>query len=257
MWADIQITNARLRALYERNYFFGEEYTDYLADIENARRNFRRRLKGLQQFLPPCPGELFEIGCAFGVFLDLARSKFSKVSGIDISEDAVNYARQTFGLDVMCGDLLDADLGDSQYDAVCLWDTIEHLKTPDLYLQRVADHMPPGAILGLTTGDIASLNARFRRERWRLIHPPTHLHYFSVRSITRMLERAGFDLIAVEHCGASRSLGAIADGVLRQRWGWDGIGTFLRDSAIGRIPLYVNLFDIMYVVARRRGETIE
>jgi cyclopropane fatty-acyl-phospholipid synthase-like methyltransferase len=253
MWADIEIADERLRELYGRHYFFGEEYSDYLADIASARGNFARRLRTLERFLTPAHRRLFEIGCAYGIFLDLARDRFESVSGIDISTDAVSYAREHFGVDARAGDLLQMTPDRAGYDTVCLWDTVEHLAHPDRYIQRIAEHMPAGAVLALTTGDISSLNARLRRERWRLIHPPTHLHYFSRRSMERMLDRFGFEVVHVEHSGNSRRLGSIIDGVLRLRWGWDRAGTWFRDSLIGRMPVYLNLFDIMYVVAVRRG----
>jgi len=253
VWADVDITDERLRDLYGRHYFFGEEYTDYLADVESARRNFAHRLRTLQRFLSPAHQRLFEVGCAYGVFLDLARQRFSSVSGIDISEDAIAYARQHFGVDARQGDLLQTDLGAAEYDVVCLWDTVEHLRSPDRFIRKIAAHMPAGSILALTTGDISSVNARLRRENWRLIHPPTHLHYFSRRSMETMLSRLGFDVVHVEHPGNSRRLGSIADGILRMRWGWDRAGAWMRDSALGRLPVYLNLFDIMSVVAVRRG----
>ena len=44
----------------------------------------------------------------------------------------------------------------------------------------------------MTTGDIGSLMARWRGARWRQIHPPTHLHYFSKLTLAQLLERHGF-----------------------------------------------------------------
>ena len=43
-----------------------------------------------------------------------------------------------------------------------------------------------------------------------MIHPPTHLHYFSVRSISRLLDKYGIDVIHVSHPGQSRTLREIA-----------------------------------------------
>ena len=55
--------------------------------------------------------------------------------------------------------------------------------------------MKPGALIAITTGDFASLNARVRRTKWRLMHPPSHAHYFSIASMTTMLDRFGFDTV--------------------------------------------------------------
>jgi len=253
IWADLRIDNARLRALYDRHYFFGQEYTDYLADAPMARRNFDRRLSVLRRYLTPAHRSLFEIGSAYGLFLDAARPYFADVSGIDISEDAVAYARDQLSLDVRLGDLLETDLGTARYDVACLWDTIEHLKAPDCYVKRIAGHMRPGSVLALTTGDIASVNARIRREHWRLIHPPTHLHYFSRRSLRCFLDRLGFDIVYARHCGVSRSLGAIVEALTRGRRGWARATRWIGESPLGRWPVHLNLGDILYVIAVKRA----
>jgi hypothetical protein len=72
------------------------------------------------------------------------------------------------------------------------------LLSPVELLEIVASRdLEPGGLLALTTGDIGSLNARLRGSNWRMIHPPTHLHYFSVQSITSLLKRHGIDTVHV------------------------------------------------------------
>ena len=215
--------------LYERHYFLGEGYTNYLADRSIIERNFSRRFSTLSRWIDQARHRrLFEIGCAFGLFLNLVRSEFDVVEGIDISEDAARHARDELDLAVTTGDLLAHDFGTAGYDVVCMWDTIEHLKTPDLYVEAMANRMPAGGLLAITTGDISSLNARLKRERWRLIHPPTHLHYFSSDSMARMLDRLGFDVVYSKHCGFYRSFGAMCDGLIRLRFGLSPVGEWFQ-----------------------------
>jgi 2-polyprenyl-3-methyl-5-hydroxy-6-metoxy-1,4-benzoquinol methylase len=253
VWAGLDIRDDQLRELYRRNYFFGEEYTDYLADRHIIEKNFDLRLKTLRRFLDQSHRRLFEIGCAYGLFLHAVQSQFDTVEGIDISEDGTRHARERFGLDVHTGDLLTHDFAGREYDVVCLWDTIEHLKTPDLYIDAIRVRMRPGAVLAITTGDIASLNARVKRERWRLIHPPTHLHYFSRATLEQMLDRLGFDVVYSRHCGFYRSAGGMMDGVLRLRWGLTGLAEWVRRTPLARWAPYLNLYDIMYVIAVKRA----
>src|SRR5205823_6020812 len=154
-------------------------YKDYVAERPLIEKHFRIRLKQLLRFVPNAAGKrLFEIGCAYGFFLSVAREHFAAVEGIDISEDAAGYAATTLKLPVHIGDFADHEFRNSP-DVLCLWDTIEHVKDPDLYLEKCSRHMRPGGVIAITTGDIGSPIARFRGRRWRQIHPPTHLHYFS------------------------------------------------------------------------------
>lgn len=252
MWADLSIDADAISRLYQRSYFFGDEYSDYLADRRIIEKNFAGRLQTLRRFLTKAHTRLFEIGCAYGLFLNAARPNFDTAEGIDISDDAVRYARDEFHLAVSQGDLLDADLSGRQFDVVCMWDTIEHLARPRKYLEAVAPHMAAGALVAITTGDIGSLNARFQKGRWRMIHPPTHLHYFTRQSLIRLLDRCGFDVVHVEHCGVYRSLSGMLHNLATLRWKQPRLGEWFQRTMPKGLDLYLNLYDIMYIVAKRR-----
>jgi len=154
------------------------------------------------------------VGSAYGYFLDEASRHF-EVAGCDIAEAATARARERFGLDVRCLDYLIHDLGQAR-DVICSWDTVEHLPEPHRFLHKAYLDLAPGGVLGLSTGDIGSSNARLRGADWRLIHVPTHLHYFTVRSMRTLLERIGFEMILVEHPAFWRTADAVAFQLLHQ-----------------------------------------
>ncbi len=47
VYADLAISDSELFELYRKNYFFGEEYSDYLADKAVIQKNFNLRMKAL------------------------------------------------------------------------------------------------------------------------------------------------------------------------------------------------------------------
>jgi predicted TPR repeat methyltransferase len=252
-FADVDLTEAELFKLYHRGYFFGEEYSNYLADQTAIQKNFKLRLEELKKHLNPSRHKrLLEIGSAYGFFLLLARDCFESVQGIDITEDGVRYCTERLGLNVMKSDLLQTDLGDQKFDVVCLWDTIEHLANPHLYIQWISQHTDSGALLALTTGDIESLNARVKKKNWRLLHPPTHLQYFSRRTIELLLKRNQFEVIYNRPCGFYRSADNISYNLFVLRSGTPSLHQLVTKSGLGRLSFYLNLYDIMYVIARRR-----
>ena len=142
---------------------------------------------------------VFEIGCAYGYFLDLVRKEYRQVFGVDISEDAVGWAREKLKIKAVSGDYLEMKV--PSYDLCCLWDTIEHLKRPDLVIQKISMEINDHGYLALTTGDLGSLNAKLRGRKWRQIHPPTHLHYFSRETIVKLLNNHRFKIIHISHQG--------------------------------------------------------
>jgi len=248
------VSEEALSILYNNsNYFFGYEYMDYLKEKTALQRNFLDRIKDLRKFFPG-RGKLFEIGSAYGFFLELAQ-KYWQVKGIDLSADAYAYARKVLGVEVMCGDFLSCDIEDD-YDIFCMWDTIEHLKYPHLYIQKISTHVKPNGLLCITTGDIQSLVARLQREKWRQIHPPTHLFYFSKRSIAFLINRFGFEIVHLSKCVNYRNLDAMLYGllVLRNRKEWKNklYQTIRRVGLLQKVDLKLNLYDIMFVIARKR-----
>jgi len=235
--------------LYNEAYFCGAEYLDYAADERLFKRNFRRRLRDLLRWKQG--GRLLEIGAAHGFFLDLARRHF-EVVGVEINPQAAAHARSR-GLRVFSGDLLSVDAAElgGPLDVAVMLDVIEHLERPDLHLARLAQLCPPGAVLLITTGDAGSWVARRRGRRWRLVHPPTHLHYFDRHTLGRLLARHGFEVREVRTAGVSRSLRQIAHSMLAVQWQMPRVF----EAVVRVLPapwgFSLNLGDIMQVVAIR------
>ena len=253
IFADLRLTDEELFDLYRKNYFFGDEYSDYVADKPIIQKNFKLRLKPLETFLNPTSHKnLLEIGCAYGFFLEVAQRRFDTVKGIDITEDGVHYAREVLNLDVIQADLLKYDFGDEKFNVVCMWDTIEHLRQPQLYIEKISKQMESGALLAITTGDICSLNARIRKDKWRLIHPPTHIHYFSKKTLTNLLDHYGFDVVYTRYCGFYRSIDNIAYNILVLRHEQPRLYKLLKQLKLTEFDFYLNLYDIMYVIACKR-----
>jgi 2-polyprenyl-3-methyl-5-hydroxy-6-metoxy-1,4-benzoquinol methylase len=238
-------------ALYGRDYFHGSEYLDYVEERESLRLNFANRMSTLKEITGGLRGKsLFEIGCAYGFFLELAREHGVEASGVDTAAEAVRYAQDTLGVRAECGDYL--ALQTDPVDLIAMWDTVEHLPRPDLFIEKAAADLRPGGLIAITTGDIGSLNARMRGRYWRMIHPPTHLHYFSVVTLSRLLVRHGLDVVHVTHPGVSRRLHSILYLVLAHRLQARGLCR-VATRMLPNLPVTLNLFDIMFVVARKRA----
>ena len=248
--ADLNHFEADLSALYSRDYFHGGEYRNYIDEGPSLRHNFQRRIETLRTLVPDLKNcDVFEIGCAYGFFLAEARSVFRSAAGIDIIAEGIDHATEVLGVPAMLGDYLTKDLG-HKYDAITMWDTIEHLNRPDLFIAKARLDLKPGGIIAITTGDIASLNARWRGRRWRMIHPPTHLHYFSLATLTALLSRHGFRVMHVSHPGNSRALRSMLHGILALRMGRQHLYNAIEAWPILNLHLSFNLADIMYVIAR-------
>ena len=256
--ADISISDIDLKSLYGEDYFHGIEYADYIKEMNSLQTNFKKRLNTLLAYIQyPAKSKLFEIGCAYGFFLDVARHQFRSVEGIDISEKPTLYARNVLRLNASQLNFLEKDVGVG-HDVYCMWDTIEHLGNPDEFIKKISEVINPEGILAITTGDIGSLNARIRGRHWRMIHPPTHLHYFSEQTISNLLVKYNFNVIHIEHPGTYRTLRMILSGLImlgHEPKGWRrSLFNLCIKLPFIDINIPINLYDIMFVIAKKNKD---
>lgn len=224
--------------IYNKSYFVDGLYGNYAADAPIIRKNFLRQKK---EILRNCPegGRLLEIGSAYGIFLDCVRDKF-ETTGFEASEHAAEHARGQLNLDVRNEDFLKSDINGS-FDAACMFDTIEHLLRPDLYLEKLSSLLKAGGYFFATTGDINALLPRIMGRRWRLIEPPLHVHYFSGEGIKKLCASKGLEIISIKYLPVWRSIHQIA----RLALGVRGV------EKMRPIGIPINTFDIMSVIARK------
>jgi SAM-dependent methyltransferase len=239
-----------LESFYSEDYFEGDPkrrgYASYAADEPVLRRNFRALLEDMAESLPDARSlDLLDYGCAYGYFLDEARSRFRSVRGVEISTDAAEVGRQRFGLDIANG----GALPEGSADVVTMWDVIEHLGRPRSTLLEIARALRTGGRLFLTTGDVGSLLARALGARWRLVNPPQHITYFSEATLSLLLDACGLRVDRVERPGKRVSFSFFSF-ILRYLVGFGGEPLTLR--WLERKSFYVNLFDVMFVAAAKK-----
>ena len=251
--ADLPSAEA-LAALYGAAYFEGEEYADYLGDRDVHRFNFRRRLGRITSVAGRI-ASLYEIGCAYGMWLELAAQHGIRAAGIDISASAVQHAREVLKQEASAGAFEDACLAPAAFQSFCMWDTLEHLAHPDEMVAKIARLLPSGGWFFATTGDIGSATARRQGPQWRMIHPPTHLQYFSRESVARFLERHGLRTQHIESEPMCRSLYGTLAGL--RRFGHGAVrvaaqlATAVPATLTRRVRFTLDLGDIMLVCARK------
>lgn len=139
------------------------------------------------------PGRLLEVGCAAGYFLEAARRQGWECTGVETSETAARFARDSYGLSVKHGPIEEAGLRDCAYDVVALLHALEHLPDPARTLREVRRVLRPGGLLYVEVPNLATPDAAIRKaSRDRVLLAPFHLFAFAPATISRFLAQAGF-----------------------------------------------------------------
>jgi 2-polyprenyl-3-methyl-5-hydroxy-6-metoxy-1,4-benzoquinol methylase len=135
---------------------------------------------------------LLDIGCGEGFFLFNASKAGYTTKGIEISRDAAEYAEREFGLDVEAKPFEELQFPENYFDVVTLWQVLEHVPYPLIFLKEVHRILKPGGLLTASTPDIEGILAKiFRRKWWNLRR--LHINQFTVKTLTDMMRRAGFN----------------------------------------------------------------
>ncbi|MEK7858469.1 MAG: class I SAM-dependent methyltransferase [Elusimicrobiota bacterium] len=137
-------------------------------------------------------GDLLDVGCGDGRFLDLAGASGWKgtLSGLDFSPEMVR--RSAGGHPIELASLEDyARSHAGAFDVVVLFDVIEHFPVPAdaiLHLKRL---VKPGGILALTTPNAARIRLFGRREDFDF--PPNHFTRWTPGALVALAESGGFE----------------------------------------------------------------
>ena len=101
-------------------------------------------------------GALLDIGCSTGIMADALASYFKKVVGIDIDENAIQFARSTFrrpNLEFSLQDCLNLDFTDEAFDLVVCAHVYEHVPDAGRLLEEIHRVLRPGGICYFAAGN--------------------------------------------------------------------------------------------------------
>lgn len=188
-----------------------EEFDDpqgTLPDERSAERRFRRSGKFLERIAAllkqsPADIRLLDVGCSSGAFLGAAVKMCFRAEGVEPAARAAQTA-QAAGLKVHQGLLQDAGFADGQFDAITLFEVIEHLKEPLDLLRECRRILRPGGIMLIGTGNAASWSMAAMGAKWEYLSIAKHgghISFYTPHSTNVLAQRAGFSVAAIRTRG--------------------------------------------------------
>lgn len=165
-------------------------------ELERRFRVARRRLDTISALLEKAPTALrvLDVGCSRGNFLAAGTRLGFQMEGVEPAANIAAAARAQ-GLKVHTGLLADVALPAASFDAITLFEVIEHLKEPLPLLRECHRVLKPGGVLVLSTGNTASWTVAAMQERWDyfdIAKDGGHISFYNPRSIALLGTRAGF-----------------------------------------------------------------
>ena len=180
-------------SIYESDDYFSNNQDDYYRDpvtIDAA----DAKLEWVSRFVPSGRA-LLDVGANFGYFLQRAQQRYAAI-GIEPSAAVVAWGREHLQVPLEQGSIEDdSPAYENRFDAVTLFDVIEHLPDPRAALERCRRYLAPGGHLFITTPDMSAPAARLLGSHWYYVNLIEHVSLFSAANLTRLLAECGFRVI--------------------------------------------------------------
>ena len=192
-----------------------ETEASYIESQLQANANkFGNQAGTLAKYLPLRNAKVLDIGCGGGLFLSLLEQEGAQVAGIELSDSRAHYARTRHNLEIHKVPI-ESDFWQKGYaghfDAVTLWDVIEHVNFPFRTLQSAVYVLKRNGFLLIDTPCRDSFYHRFGEFTYRLTRGkyPTflnalysshlfgHKQIFSTDEMKRLFETTGLQVVDV------------------------------------------------------------
>jgi len=151
-------------------------------------------------------GSLFEVGPSTGEFAYVARQAGFRPKLAEANDRCCRFLHEVLQLDVVHTTQPAACLArNDRYDAICIWQAIEHV--PDFWqlMNRAVDSLAQGGVLVVSTPNPESVQAKILGRYWPHIDAPRHL-YLIPQSWFRSFAREHDMVVVME---TTRDVGSI------------------------------------------------
>jgi SAM-dependent methyltransferase len=175
-------------------------------------QKFKNQVNIVRKHIHLQNAKLLDIGCGGGLFLSMLKEQGAEVIGIELSNSRAQYAKTKHGLAIYKYPIENSFWQKgyaNHFDAVTLWDVIEHVNYPRQTLQCAANVLKPGGLLLIDTPCRDSFYHRFGELTYRLSNGrfPTflnamysshlfgHKQIFSVNEMKQLFDAVGLEVI--------------------------------------------------------------
>lgn len=148
---------------------------------------------------------IIDVGCHVGFFVMLAREAGYECDGIDVSSDSVRVGVEDLNIQGLRATTIeDAAIVDSSYDAVVIWDVLEHVYNLSDVMNHCKRILKPGAYFFAHVPNHRGLSNRlktlrsklgFRKGEYHCFGFPWHLYNFSTKSLHALVKSVGMQPI--------------------------------------------------------------
>lgn len=194
-------TNPRPDANHIGRYYQTDNYVSHAGSkkgliylLYDVVRNIslRKKASTIRSYSPN--GKLLDVGCGLGYFLNHMINEGWEATGVDVSEDARNYVKQTFGQNVLPEEeLINLKAGD--YSAITMWHVLEHVHLLRDRVELLKKLLAKNGTLFVAVPNSDAWEVGFYKEHWDGFDVPRHIYHFNHTSMEKLMNECGLNVV--------------------------------------------------------------
>ena len=179
-------------------YYNSENYVPHtgkvtlLTSVYRFFRNFNNRYKINVINHSAEKGELLDVGCGRGNFLEYCSSKGWKVSGVEPVDQARNAAEQILGKTIY-RNISDVP-ADVKFNIITFWHVLEHIYNIDTVIEKAKNLLAKNGKILIALPNNESYDAHEYKEYWAAFDVPRHLYHFNQKSFSYFMKEHGLKI---------------------------------------------------------------
>lgn len=127
--------------------------------------------------------KILDFGCGSGYGAHLLAASAFHVTGVDLDESAVKYARDKYTADNLIYKLIPEILNE-KFDLITSFQVIEHVQNDRAYINKLKGMLNPGGCIMISTPDMKYRLFKFIQKPWNIYH----VREYSPESLNKLLK---------------------------------------------------------------------
>jgi 2-polyprenyl-3-methyl-5-hydroxy-6-metoxy-1,4-benzoquinol methylase len=200
IYCNFKFTNPRPSMDLLGNYYKSEQYISH----SNTKKGFvnstyqvvrkytlLKKLQLISKFFKT--GNLLDIGCGTGEFLNVFKEAKWSTVGIEPDEQTRKNASQKYSLNIYPEAYLQ-ELKNESFEIITMWHVLEHVPLLNERIEDLKKLIKPNGIIIIAVPNSNSLDAEIYKEHWAAYDVPRHLYHFTPQTLELIFKKHGLKL---------------------------------------------------------------
>jgi len=138
-------------------------------------------------------GEILDIGCGTGAFLNNMQQAGWLITGLEPDENAAKTANSLYNISAKAPEEL-FSLPVNSFDAITMWHVLEHVHQLHEYIEQLKNLIKPDGVIFIAVPNYQSYDAEVYGAHWAAYDVPRHLYHFSPKSMEKLVSLHGLKI---------------------------------------------------------------